>query len=156
MPSQQAVVSVPLMVYRVANFLILTLGCCCIYSLFNVTSILIRQVLNRIIKLLDCRCERPRCLRRRKNRRHLGLGLRTDVEIPSDEESSRRGSDAVVSLKEFLEHNKLSLVMMQKLLIEHSQKRNTDDNCRYDTSMAISASAVGPLAILTKKFGDDV
>jgi hypothetical protein len=39
--------------YHVGNFVCLTFGCCCIYSLFNVISIVIKQVLNWIIKKLD-------------------------------------------------------------------------------------------------------
>ncbi|KAG8311168.1 hypothetical protein J6590_048767, partial [Homalodisca vitripennis] len=42
--------------YRVANFLLLVLGCCCIYSLFNVTSIVVKQALNWVILHLDCQC----------------------------------------------------------------------------------------------------
>nr|CAD7463839.1 unnamed protein product [Timema tahoe] len=42
--------------YRFSNFVFLVLGCCCIYSLFNVTSIVIKQALNWMIVRLDCRC----------------------------------------------------------------------------------------------------
>ena len=45
--------------YRLANFLFLVAGCCCIYSLFNVTSIVIKQALNYVIQKLDFNCERP-------------------------------------------------------------------------------------------------
>lgn len=146
--------------YRAANFLFLTLGCCCIYSLFNVTSIVIRQFLNRLIRALDCRCHRPKCLRR-KQRPYLGLGLRPpkhhDHHIDSDSEGtpSRRPSTdgGIMSLKEFLEQNKMNMYLMQKHIIESAQQRLQDN--LYDTSSAISASAVGPLAILTKKFGED-
>ena len=42
--------------YRFGNFIFLGIGCCCIYSLFNVTSIVIKQVLNYVIRKLDSRC----------------------------------------------------------------------------------------------------
>ncbi|XP_008562047.1 PREDICTED: potassium channel subfamily K member 12, partial [Galeopterus variegatus] len=42
--------------YRLGNFLFILLGVCCIYSLFNVISILIKQVLNWMLRKLSCRC----------------------------------------------------------------------------------------------------
>lgn len=49
--------------YRFANFMFIVVGCCCIYSLFNVTSIVIKQFLNWLIKKLDFKC---RCFRKKK------------------------------------------------------------------------------------------
>ncbi|GFW44383.1 potassium channel subfamily K member 13 [Trichonephila clavipes] len=47
--------------YRVANFAFIVCGSCCIYSLFNVTSIVIKQFLNWLMKTLDCSCRcRPK------------------------------------------------------------------------------------------------
>lgn len=44
-------------VYQIANSLMIILGVSCTYSLFNVTSIIIRQMLNRILaKLFGLRC----------------------------------------------------------------------------------------------------
>ncbi|XP_033618157.1 potassium channel subfamily K member 12 [Fukomys damarensis] len=42
--------------YRLGNFLFILLGVCCIYSLFNVVSILIKQVLNWMLRKLSCAC----------------------------------------------------------------------------------------------------
>ncbi len=44
--------------YRVGNFLFILTGVCCIYSLFNVISIVIKQVLNWLLRRLEtpCRC----------------------------------------------------------------------------------------------------
>lgn len=61
-PNQKSDYPNPL-AYRVANFFFIVFGCCCIYSLFNVTSIVIKQFLNWIIKQLDCQC---RCGRSKK------------------------------------------------------------------------------------------
>lgn len=41
--------------YRAGHFVFLVLGCCCIYSLLNVTSIVIKQALNWMILKLQCR-----------------------------------------------------------------------------------------------------
>lgn len=40
--------------YRVGNCLFILMGVCCIYSLFNVISIIIKQTLNWILAKLDC------------------------------------------------------------------------------------------------------
>lgn len=50
--------------YRVVNFLFLVVGCSCIYSLFNVTSIVIKEFLNWLIKKLDFKCT---CCRTKKS-----------------------------------------------------------------------------------------
>ncbi|XP_030638850.1 potassium channel subfamily K member 13 [Chanos chanos] len=41
-------------VYRLGNCLFILMGVCCIYSLFNVISIVIKQILNWILAKLDC------------------------------------------------------------------------------------------------------
>ena len=43
--------------YHMGNFVCLTFGCCCIYSLFNVISIVIKQFLNWLIRLADFNCD---------------------------------------------------------------------------------------------------
>uniref|UniRef100_A0A1I8H559 Potassium channel subfamily K member 13 n=1 Tax=Macrostomum lignano TaxID=282301 RepID=A0A1I8H559_9PLAT len=55
--------------YRVGNFCFLMLGCCCIYSFFNVTSLVLRTMLDRMIRRLDCRC--TNCLRPKAKMRTL-------------------------------------------------------------------------------------
>ncbi|XP_063078503.1 potassium channel subfamily K member 13b [Engraulis encrasicolus] len=42
--------------YRLANFLCILTGVCCIYSLFNVISIVIKQVLNWLLRRLELLC----------------------------------------------------------------------------------------------------
>lgn len=39
--------------YGVANFLVTVLGVCCMYSLFNIVSIIIKQLLNCVIRYVD-------------------------------------------------------------------------------------------------------
>jgi hypothetical protein len=56
-------------VYGVANFLLLALGASCVYSMFNVSSIVVRQLLNWIIKKMDIKIQR-------RKKRYVGLGLR--------------------------------------------------------------------------------
>lgn len=51
------------MMYRLIAFIIMIFGCCCIYSLLNVTSIVIKQVLNWLIqKIHYCECCRCCCV----------------------------------------------------------------------------------------------
>lgn len=61
--------------FRLLNFLLLTLGACCFYCLFNVSSIVVRQLLNWIIKKMDIKVEGQFCCFRKK-KRYMGLGLR--------------------------------------------------------------------------------
>lgn len=145
--------------YRFGNFVFIVIGCCCIYSLFNVTSIVIKQILNWILRKLDVRqyrcCYRPKPRPRRNaitpghiNRQAKGAVTVSDVENDSD--SERRNSGEMISMRDFLQANKISLAMMQKQLWETAQRG------------AISSSngggfqgGVGPLAILNKKLGQE-
>jgi len=65
--------------YRFVAYVLMVFGCCCIYSLLNVTSIVIKQFLNYIIKKMDyvgecccctyCRCSAAKVRRRLSTRR---------------------------------------------------------------------------------------
>ncbi|XP_021945094.1 potassium channel subfamily K member 13 [Folsomia candida] len=67
------------MLYRIVAFVLMIFGCCCIYSLLNVTSIVIKQFLNYIIKQMDycgecccctyCRCSAAKVRRRMSSKR---------------------------------------------------------------------------------------
>lgn len=67
------------MLYRMVAFALMVFGCCCIYSLLNVTSIVIKQFLNYIIKRMDycgecccctyCRCSAAKVRRRMSSKR---------------------------------------------------------------------------------------
>uniref|UniRef100_A0A8C1HT35 Potassium channel, subfamily K, member 12 like n=1 Tax=Cyprinus carpio carpio TaxID=630221 RepID=A0A8C1HT35_CYPCA len=56
--------------YRLGNCLFILMGVCCIYSLFNVISIIIKQTLNWIIGKLDSRRAQCPCSGRPHRRRH--------------------------------------------------------------------------------------
>ncbi|XP_047002587.1 potassium channel subfamily K member 13-like [Schistocerca americana] len=194
--------------YRFGNFVFLVLGCCCIYSLFNVTSIVIKQFLNWLIVKLACRgvCgtaggpRRPSVIavrkgsqRRRRSssvrgRRRSSAGLPQNLRRPpplagvlsrgaapvpvcsaptassasdadSDTEAGtcgagpRRLSGELISMKEFLRANKVSLAVMQKQLYETAQMSRAG----HVTSGGASSSGrfvpgtVGPLAMLSQK-----
>lgn len=127
-------------------------------------SMIIRQFLNWSIKKMDCKCQMFEFLGGKK-KPYLGLGISQPLDIESDDESqssssrqgsirsSRKGSDAMISLKDFLAQNQHSLVAMHKHLIESTRRKMSEQH--YDTSAAISATGVGPLAILTSKFGEE-
>ncbi|BFZ07322.1 hypothetical protein BsWGS_10361 [Bradybaena similaris] len=154
--------------YRLGNFIFIVLGCCCIYSLFNVTSIVIKQVLNWILRKLNCQCKLRRPSLTRRNAvmpRHAKRGgpvkgvattglsktptvTVTDVEGDSDSEY-RRNSGEMISMKDFLQANKISLAMMQKQLYETAQR------CSYNNNDNGFQGGVGPLAILNRKLGQD-
>ena len=147
--------------YRFGNFCFLVVGCCCIYSLFNVTSIVIKQFLNWLIKKLDCRCfykpkPRPRRnaitpnhMQKQANKMNQHAPDLTDVDSNYDSESgSRRGSGEMINMREFLQANKISLAMMQKQLYETAHRGQMRDTGGLQ-------GPVGPLAILNKKLGQD-
>jgi len=55
--------------YRAGNWLLTLFGCCCVYSLFNVTSLVIKLLLNFLIAKLNVRCPAAAagtCLRHRR------------------------------------------------------------------------------------------
>ena len=144
--------------YRLGNFIFIVLGCCCIYSLFNVTSIVIKQVLNWLLKRLNCEC--PRMRKPKPGRRnaitpgHLqrkgkGASVTVDVDCDSDSEG-RRNSGEMISMRDFLQANKISLAMMQKQLWETSQRSQGGS-----TGGNAFQGGVGPLAILNKKLGQE-
>ncbi|KAL4238874.1 Potassium channel subfamily K member 12 [Mactra antiquata] len=143
--------------YRLGNFIFIVIGCCCIYSLFNVTSIVIKQALNWIIKRLNCECRRarrPPTGRRNAitpghlNRRSKGNTVTVDVEVDSDSEG-RRNSGEMISMRDFLQANKISLAMMQKQLWETAQRAQSGNSSNG------FQGGVGPLAILNRKLGQD-
>ncbi|ESP03097.1 hypothetical protein LOTGIDRAFT_111197 [Lottia gigantea] len=143
--------------YRFANFIFIVIGCCCIYSLFNVTSIVIKQVLNWILRRLECRCRVRVPNPGRRNAitpGHLTKGGKppsvtvTDVDGDSDSEY-RRNSGEMISMKDFLQANKISLAMMQKELYETSQRGHS-----HKRQNGLQGG-VGPMAILNRKLGQD-
>ena len=166
--------------YRFANFLFLVAGCCCIYSLFNVTSIVIKQGLNYVIHRLDFQCERhvrPTVAAQRTRRNALTLhgvgrsgrsvraGARSGVAqqrapdlVVDDSDSnydsdatSARGSNEMTSMNDFLQSNHIALAMMQKQLWETAQRGRR----QAKESENVFHDGVGPLAILNKKLGQD-
>ncbi|GLV33088.1 uncharacterized protein CBL_10436 [Carabus blaptoides fortunei] len=207
--------------YRIGNFFFLVLGCCCIYSLLNVTSIVIKQVLNWLILQLQCRCKDDpmsatgRLWRRhsaafqhsrrnkrrrssaayphnaRKIRRHGMMNswkkpAEQNGEMKKDEESDSAGYDSdgdrrlsgeLISMKDFLKANKVSLAVMQKQLYETAQMQRggisgyvsgRDGEVyqvgggihvipnRRPASSSFTPGTVGPLAIVSEKLGDTV
>ncbi len=143
--------------YRFGNFIFLVIGCCCIYSLFNVISIVIKQFLNWLIKKLDCRCcyrPKPRPRRNAITPGHVNKQKNpdlTDVDSNYDSEGgSRRGSSEMISMRDFLQANKISLAMMQKQLYETAQRGafRSQDQGGFQ-------GGVGPLAILNRKLGQE-
>ncbi|XP_066908312.1 potassium channel subfamily K member 13 [Halyomorpha halys] len=156
-----------LSLYRFVNFVFIAMGCCCIYSLFNVTSIVIKEGLNWMLIRLDCHgCGRAsdkatRMLRRhslkiqQRARRRSSFSLpknfrkRSDSGVSNTDSNGRRLSGEI-SMKELLYGNKVSLAVMQKQLYEaamiqkgyYTQEEEKD---RFSPGM------VGPLAIISNK-----
>lgn len=144
--------------YRFGNFMFLLLGCCFTYSLLQVISIIIKQMLNAIMRRVECRCrtKRPsgKTLRQRRNalapRMH---SKRQDAEEGEHEPSpggSRRASIETVSIKDFLQYNRVTLAVMQKQLYETAQR----GAIRGSSDGGLLHDGVGPLAMLNRKLGE--
>ena len=148
--------------YRMANFLFLVFGCCCIYSFFNVTSLVIRTGLDIIIKNLDrdCDCFKPQARTKAvplpQSRRNAitekdveeqakDAVKRRSVDSTYDSEGNSNYSDEMISMQDFLRPNKVHLIQLQKQL-EETANRGRNDGFR---------DGVGPLALVTQAFGTD-
>ncbi|XP_003408866.1 potassium channel subfamily K member 13 [Loxodonta africana] len=147
--------------YRFANFVFILMGVCCIYSLFNVISILIKQSVNWILRKMDSeccqRCQR-RLFRSRRNvvmpdsvRNRCNISIETDGVMESDTDG-RRLSGEMISMKDFLAANKVSLAILQKQLFE------TANGCPRQTSTLSRenefSGGVGALAIMNNRLAE--
>ncbi|XP_071317655.1 potassium channel subfamily K member 13 isoform X2 [Trachinotus anak] len=159
--------------YRLGNCLFILMGVCCIYSLFNVISIVIKQTLNWILGKLVCSgqhqlcsCSTPGCWglccpclqNKNPNQRRLPAHLRqkrlkrntveTDAGAVADGVYvGRRLSGEMISVNEFMVSNKVSLALLQKQLSEtaHQGPRQS-----YGHQNGFSGG-VGALAIMNNR-----
>lgn len=148
--------------YRFGNFIFILMGVCCIYSLFNVISIVIKQILNWVLKKFECRCC-PKChksstrLSRRNaitpgaRLRRQNVAMDADGQYDSDTEG-RRLSGEMISMRELTASNKVSLAILQKQLSEtaNGYPRNVCINTRQNGFSA----GVGALAIMNNRLAE--
>ncbi|KAL2789603.1 potassium channel subfamily K member 13 [Daubentonia madagascariensis] len=147
--------------YRFANFVFILMGVCCIYSLFNVISILIKQSVNRLLRKMDGGCRPPRGRRLPRSRRNAvtpgtvrkrgAVSIETDAGAES-EADARRLSGEMISVKDFLAANKVSLAVLQKQLSE------TANGCPHQTSTLSRddefSGGVGAFAIMNNRLAE--
>ncbi|XP_068457176.1 potassium channel subfamily K member 13 isoform X3 [Clinocottus analis] len=160
--------------YRLGNCIFILMGVCCIYSLFNVISIIIKQTLTWIVGKLvcsgrhqSCSCCRPGQKRLKRNTvqpisSHCPAGrhryMDGSVETVCDSETDagavadgvyvgRRLSGEMISVNEFMVSNKVSLALLQKQLSEtaHQGPRQS-----YSHQNGFSGG-VGALAIMNNR-----
>ncbi|RWS00637.1 potassium channel subfamily K member 12-like protein, partial [Dinothrombium tinctorium] len=170
-------------VYRFANFICIVIGCCCIYSLFNVTSIVIKQFLNWLIKKLDCKCN---CFKKKQSpvftqvartRRNAltpnhvrayainhqkSVNVKASISEAQSDPDSTYDSDGEkeICMRDLLKSNKVSLAILQKELYESAQRGKCRSPAillpsRIEEKDDFSKGAVGPLAIVNKALGED-
>ncbi|CDQ58799.1 unnamed protein product [Oncorhynchus mykiss] len=117
--------------YRLGNCLFILMGVCCIYSLFNVISIIIKQTLNWILARLACPGRRCPCsppparLRQQHFKRNAvqPTPSQTDAGAGVDGVAGgRRLSGEMISVNDFTASNKVSLALLQKQLCETAQQ----------------------------------
>ncbi|XP_056621078.1 potassium channel subfamily K member 13b [Triplophysa dalaica] len=145
--------------YRVGNFLFILTGVCCIYSLFNVISIVIKQFLNWLLQRLESPCLCPgtgnRHLRRNAvvpghTRKRRDNSIETDT-VNDSEIDGRRMSGEMISMKDFLAANKVNLAIMQKQLSEmaNGHPRQSGSSSRNEFS-----GGVGALGIMNNRLAE--
>ncbi|XP_042875885.1 potassium channel subfamily K member 13-like [Penaeus japonicus] len=153
--------------YRFFNFAILVVGCCCIYSLFNVISITIKQFLNCIIKRTVTCCSRGNCSSaQRRNtvspsrlHKHSIKRVEGDIDSVYGSETERKLSGEMVSMREYISTNKVSLAVMQKQLYETAQLGRghaSSPHPRPAHDERFTPGQVGPLAIASSKLCDSM
>lgn len=188
--------------YVLLDVILLVAGCSCLYSLFNVISILLKQLLNwticrldyqylfkakdqpdKVLRKYSLKAQRERDRRRKSsitlqkvlrksrtpfyvdngrasicNNTLTGPATASHAGGPCDEFSSaadRKLSDGLISLKDFLTSNQVSLALMQKELYEAAQTRRDGGGgipVRESTTRFIPGT-IGPLAMLCNKLG---
>ncbi|XP_040831106.1 potassium channel subfamily K member 13 [Ochotona curzoniae] len=147
--------------YRFANFVFILLGVCCIYSLFNVISILIKQSVNWILRKLDGRCFQQcqrRLLRSRRNvvmpgnmQNRCNISIDTDGVMESDTDG-RRLSGEIISMKDFLAANKVSMAALQNQLSEAAN--GYPHQASMQPRESEFSAGVGALAIMNNRLAE--
>ncbi|XP_028276944.1 potassium channel subfamily K member 13 isoform X2 [Parambassis ranga] len=103
--------------YRLGNCLFILMGVCCIYSLFNVISIVIKQTLNWILGKLPISSHCPAGRHRYKDG-SVETVCDSETEAVAEVYVGRRLSGEMISVNEFMVSNKVSLALLQKQLSE--------------------------------------
>uniref|UniRef100_A0A673ADU3 Potassium channel, subfamily K, member 12 like n=1 Tax=Sphaeramia orbicularis TaxID=375764 RepID=A0A673ADU3_9TELE len=121
--------------YRLGNCLFILMGVCCIYSLFNVISIIIKQTLNWILGKLVCPGS------------HQACSCSTGAAGADGIHVGRRLSGEMISVNEFMVSNKVSLALLQKQL---SETAHQGPRPSYGHQNGFSGG-VGALAIMNNR-----
>ncbi|XP_055496183.1 potassium channel subfamily K member 13a [Leucoraja erinacea] len=140
--------------YRLANFLFILMGVCCIYSLFNVISIVIKQFLNCTLRRLASRCRRRpgrRPLRPAGNAVAPGRPKISADADPFNECDGRRQSGEMISIRDFMAANKVSLAIMQKQLMETAGGHPRAGSAAAASRANGFSEGVGALAIMNNR-----
>uniref|UniRef100_A0A3P9AAD7 Potassium channel domain-containing protein n=1 Tax=Esox lucius TaxID=8010 RepID=A0A3P9AAD7_ESOLU len=157
--------------YRLGNFLFLLMGVCCIYSLFNVISIVIKQTLNWLLRKLDVLCCRGCCparitkkIRPRRNtvmpsstahpRAQRTVSIETDAVNESETDGGRRMSGEMISMRDFLAANKVNLAQMQKQLSEAAVNGTPQPSGSNQNRQNGFSGGVGALGIMKNRLAE--
>uniref|UniRef100_A0A8B9JED8 Potassium channel, subfamily K, member 12 like n=1 Tax=Astyanax mexicanus TaxID=7994 RepID=A0A8B9JED8_ASTMX len=144
--------------YRVGNCLFILMGVCCIYSLFNVISIIIKQTLNWILGRLDCsRMHHPRQRVQKRNavhpapaneaaRKQRFTNASVETVCDSETDAGRRLSGEMISVNDFMA-NKVSLAILQKQLSETAHGNPRQSHIRQNGF----SGGVGAFAIMNNR-----
>ncbi|XP_077596998.1 potassium channel subfamily K member 13 [Stigmatopora nigra] len=123
--------------YRLGNCFFILAGVCCIYSLFNVISIVIKQTLNWILEKICYGGERRRG--RRKRRVASANRSKRNAVGPGSPETAylgRRLSGEMRCVNELVVSNKVSLALLEKQLSESVHQN------RFSRGVGVGALAI--------------
>ncbi|XP_070984665.1 potassium channel subfamily K member 13-like [Oncorhynchus clarkii lewisi] len=159
--------------YRLGNFLFILMGVCCIYSLFNVISIVIKQqTLNWLLRklgILCCRCCSAGIGKRLRPRRNavmpssIGHGhprarrtvsIETDAVNESETDGGRRMSGEMISMRDLLATNKVNLALMQKQLSEAATNGIPRPSVSNQNRLNGFSGGVGALGIMNNRLAE--
>uniref|UniRef100_A0AAR2M0W8 Potassium channel domain-containing protein n=1 Tax=Pygocentrus nattereri TaxID=42514 RepID=A0AAR2M0W8_PYGNA len=140
--------------YRLGNCLFILMGVCCIYSLFNVISIIIKQTLNWILAKLDCsrmQCPCQGHTYRRQgracpSRKQRFTNASVETVCDSETDAGRRLSGEMISVNDFMA-NKVSLAILQKQLSETAHGNPRQSHVRQNGF----SGGVGAFAIMNNR-----
>lgn len=163
-------------VYGVLNFLMTALGVCCMYSLFNIVSVVIKHVLNAILRCLDrtCCCHNQVAPLESQRRQSTMTGAVKHNAIGGgvSGESGGRSGNADVDLeatgavdtstfgvnptRDILQANKMSLELMADHVKSQSRVNSATTNGRFLAGLdQLNPDEFGSVAMVSKQLEDD-
>ncbi|XP_043931690.1 potassium channel subfamily K member 13-like [Protopterus annectens] len=154
--------------YGFGNFIFILLGVCCIYSLFNVISIVIKQFLNWLLQCFTCN-RRARLSHKHLRRRHCiaaaplsdGRPLRSEVSMDTEavyesETDARRMSVEMSVIRDFLAASASVPHRVADAAIQKTQGLESGNRHHHKVAWSDTQNGFGPATVTNNKLGETV